>query len=478
MLPYKELTSLGRILPEIFSLLLLTGALCLLIQTWMLHTDNRKLKKNIWHIRREALVLTACCLLLTQGLADAEVRESTRVKNGAILFLADFLENQNWLLILTACFLLLAGECSLYMRTRQKKKRLLTPMAIKESLDALPDGVGFVTENGSPVLVNVEMNHICNSLYGTWFMNGEQFWYRLKEGDIGKETEILQESDLPGETLPEKEEDAKADSVLIRTEDGKIWDLRRSRLEPDKDHVIQLTAYDVTTQYRLWQELSDRNRRLNEVNERLHRFNSEVERVTREQEILSAKIRVHDEVGRSLLTLRTYLAQAEADRDRKSLVPLWQYIVSVMREEVLPQPENTAAWNASKNWEVLQKKADAMRITIQKEGILPDTEKEARLILAAVQECVSNTAKHAGGHIQYVKLFRTAEGFRAELTNDGQPPRKEPEEKGGLKNLRLMIERAGGTMLLQSTPRFVMEILLPGEKRNGECDEDQSDDRG
>ena len=46
------------------------------------------------------------------------------------------------------------GEAVLAVKLRRKKKNMLTPGAIKESLDSLPDGVCFFADDGQPLLIN------------------------------------------------------------------------------------------------------------------------------------------------------------------------------------------------------------------------------------------------------------------------------------------------------------------------------------
>lgn len=112
------------------------------------------------------------------------------------------------------------------------------------------------------------------------------------------------------------------------------------------EKVTEISAVNITTQYHLHKELVERYERLNDVNSRLHHFSEEVEKVTREKEILAAKIKLHDEIGRSLLILRSYLTEtpekafrqkhrkkrSDGKRDRSRLLPLWQYIVTSMQE--------------------------------------------------------------------------------------------------------------------------------------------------
>ena len=76
-----------------------------------------------------------------------------------------------------------------------------------------------------------------------------------------------------------------------------------------------MTACDITRQYELNQKLKDRNEKLNEINARLQIFNREVADIIREEEILDTRVRLHDEVGRSLLIFRTCLEQPFCDRE-------------------------------------------------------------------------------------------------------------------------------------------------------------------
>lgn len=58
------------------------------------------------------------------------------------------------------------------------------------------------------------------------------------------------------------------------------------------------------------------------------KFNEEVETVTRQKEMLEAKMKVHDDLGRVLLALRTYLEEPENSKRRKELLAMWKYVVN------------------------------------------------------------------------------------------------------------------------------------------------------
>ena len=51
--------------------------------------------------------------------------------------------------------------------------------------------------------------------------------------------------------------------------------------------------------------------------------------------------------------------------------------------------------------------------------------------------------------------------YTIEITNDGEKPKDEIIEGGGLSGLRLLVERENGTMIIHSVPQFKLIIELP-----------------
>ena len=59
------------------------------------------------------------------------------------------------------------------------------------------------------------------------------------------------------------------------------------------------------------------------------------------------------------------------------------------------------------------------------------------------------------------------ETIMAVFTNNGDPPEGGIIEKGGLKSLRELTEQAGGSMIIQTKPAFMISIQLPKEDAYG-----------
>ena len=327
------------------------------------------------------------------------------------------------------------GIASAFRRGRNR----LSAGPVKESLDALPDGVCFFAPDGQPLLINRQMNRISSELYDREILNAETFIRRLRENVPEDRATLIR-------TSP---------NITVRTAKGRVWEFHREELTVGKSEIYELIAADITEQYGLTEELEKRNERLSRVNERLRLFSREMVTLTAEKELLDAKIKVHDNVGRCLLYFRSYLAQSREKRDRKKLLFMWEYVISVMKKETLPFGE----------WDQIGKTAEMLGISVELDGDLPENLKIRTAVVSAMCECLTNTASHAGGDKLFVKL-RTDDGaVSAELTNTGRVPDGEIREGGGLKNLRRVVEQAGGVMTVESAPRFLLRLDFPkGDK--------------
>ena len=364
----------------------------------------------------------------------------------------------------------------LWMFLYKKSRDMITTRSIKESIDLLPDGVCFSTDRGMPILMNSRMRQLCTEFTGEGLMDTEKFWRDLRNGNVRKGIRPLKQRE----------------AAFIDT-NGQVWDFRRSRLSYGGEKVTEISAVNITTQYHLHKELVARYERLNDVNSRLHHFSEEVEKVTREKEILAAKIKLHDEIGRSLLILRSYLtetpeksaqtetpeksAQTETPgkcaqtekRDRSRLLPLWQYIVTSMQEgTILKEREDSLL--------LLKKEAADFNVDIFLEGLLPANPSVRNVIFAAVRECAGNTAKHARGDRLFITIHDTEENTEVFITNNGNAPGGSIHETGGLKNLRKMVEERGGSMQIKSSPVFVLHLCFP--ERGGNTEKSESEGTG
>lgn len=429
---YYELSAMERGMFGIFATVLIIAALVILVSVCALHMGRRLLFF--------ATVLTAENMFLLQGLEDVNYQLQ---KRHSLSYFAGAIGNLPYGVVILCMCLIAIAEVVFFCALWHKKKNMLTPGAIKESLDALPDGVCFFDADGQPLLVNIQMNRLSGEFFHKEILNVWSFLMQLKGRMIKDSGEIIH-------TYP---------TLLACTDDGKIWEFCRNTLIIGRSPIYELVAYDITRQYQLSQELEKRNQKLGEINERLRLYSQEVERITAEQEILNAKMQIHDNVGRSLLAFRAYLSQTEKERNKESLLFLWKSTIALLRNEAVPAVH-------SSDWDLLLKAAKAVDVAIVRNGELPTDGKVRQLLIGAVHECLTNTVKHANGNQLFLSIRSSDTMIVSELTNNGIPPSDEIQENGGLRNLRCTVEAAGGRMTVESSPRFVLRLeLLKGEER-------------
>ena len=382
-----------------------------------------------------SVVLAAAVFIILQSMADVSLcanEADPRFSLPAVI-----LKDVPWIMVALVIVVIFAAEVLCLVAVNRAGRDKLSPGSVKESLDALPDGVCFFSEDGRILLSNRRMQHISSDITGIGILNGEKLWRCIEEKSV--KTDV-------------------SDGLVILTSDSKVWNVRRSEIEAEGNRINEIVALDVTEQYELRRELEERNERLNSVNERLRIFSRDMSRLTAEKELLDAKIKVHDDLGRSLLAFRAYLTAEPSKRDRSKLLPLWRYVISVMKKETAPSEE----------WDAIEKTAESLHIQIEINGDLPagladlPVSGEVRsAIMAAIRECLTNTARHARGDRLFVLIKCGADaphGIRIEITNNGRAPLVPIQEAGGLSNLRHMVERAGGIMTIESSPQFLLRL--------------------
>ncbi|MEA4923593.1 MAG: hypothetical protein VB031_09645 [Eubacteriaceae bacterium] len=300
-----------------------------------------------------------------------------------------------------------------YAEMRKKRKNSISPETVKESLDSLPDGVCFSTSDGEPLLINSLM-------------------------------EKLNEQATDKELFEEK---------YFVLGDGRVFDVSRHDLTVGNKPVTEVIACDVTEQHILNQKLQNNKERLEMINERLLLLRKDIKRMTREKETLSAYRQIHDGIGHALLATRVFMDEPEESRDAGDIRMLWGRAIALLKNETAPEKKTDRL-------EQLEKAAGAVGVTIVYDGALPEEQKLRDLLSDALHTCLTNAVRHASGDMMYVMIEQTDEELLAEITNNGEPPKDEITEGGGLTNLRTAVEYCGGTMEVESQPRFLLRIVF------------------
>lgn len=309
--------------------------------------------------------------------------------------------------------------------------------AVKEALDNLPSGICFFDNNGLLTLSNFAMHRLSFDLTGRDLQNIFELRNALK-------------SDQKGST-------ATRDGDKFILKDGTVWKFDEETIYDEYGHsYTQFIASDVTDLYKAAQDLKQKNRALAEMAVHMEHITKNVAAIMREEEILAMKMKIHNELGASILNVRNYYTGGCRQPQKDDLLHNLRKTVSMLAGELVTDDETDG-------YAELSELAAAIGVTTELSGALPGDKTSYLLIMAAIRECMTNCARHARGSKLLVSLSETESppGIKAVITNNGIPPQGEITEGGGLSTLRAGIEKVGGEMRLQSLPTFSLTVKLP-----------------
>ena len=315
-----------------------------------------------------------------------------------------------------------------------KKKEKLSPDAIKESFDNLPSGICFFDSNGFLKLCNRTMHRLSYDLSGHDVQYLREFEETLKN---------------PGSKCTRP-----LDGKYYFMADGTVWlFVKNTIVGAQGAKYTEFIASEVSELYKRLDELSMENRKMLEVSGEIKKMSANVLTVAREEETLSMKMRVHDEMGRSLTAARKLLQQGVLLEKDDPVIESWKRTTEILKRGN-EEPEKK---------DMLDELREACKgmLNIHLKGALPEKEEIAYLIVVAIRECITNAIRYANATELYVNIEKTDGKAIAKISNNGEPPKGWISEGGGLSSLRRKLERAGGLMEIRSQPAFELTVILP-----------------
>ena len=306
---------------------------------------------------------------------------------------------------------------------------------IKESFDNLPIGICFFDSRGIIRLINKKMLSIGCILLDGGFQTLRELRSALQS--LPESVRALDEKNslfsFPGDVI------LKYDERLV--------------IDKNNNSFTQVTFSDVSELFSRQRELKEENERLENANRRAKQLYDNMAGIVREEEILSMKMRVHDDIGHSILSARKALLSDASLEEIRSSASIWERSI-----ELLYHANNMP--DETDDLEYAKERAAALGVSVLTGGDFPRDTAARRIFALAVRECVTNCVRHAGGN--KVFAFASCENGcnKLKITNNGAPPEGEITEGGGLSALRRRIEKSGGTMEIKSLPLFELHITL------------------
>lgn len=289
-------------------------------------------------------------------------------------------------------------------------KDKITIFSVKNAIDLSTDGIMFIHKD-KIVLSNIVMDDILKRL-----KINNNFIEEIKKKSI-----------------------KSINNLYIIKIDNKIWGININENE--------IKASDITKEYKLQEELSERNREIEKNNKIILKTIKKVDEIEKEKNILKIKNNFHDILGHRLSLLKQYLNMDKVNnKDIKFLID------SLF--------EDTTSNNYEKNLTELVDMYKLLGINIIVTGSLNFDIKIAKVFFEIIREGITNAIIHANS--KNIKIIINDSKNKKELiiTNDGKRTNKTIHENEGIKGMRRKLKEINGMLIIDNTKIFTLKVIV------------------
>ena len=322
---------------------------------------------------------------------------------------------------------------------RIKKKHALR-WAVKEALDTLPSAVCYFTAAGNVKLCNTAMCDLIRKIT----QNDLQTLDELNEAldSCNQNTGVIREGNL------------------FLFPDGHAWQYSVDKVTAADGRIYtEAVLSDVTELYEKRQKLQRQSRELKKMYRELKILSANVLEMTREEEILNLKSRLHDQMNMGVAAIRQILRQNTTSEENAAAIAQFRRAIQVLQEENAYPQDDIAEFIRD---------AEVSGIRVEITGDFPEEKEVLHLLLPVLREACVNAARHADASVLYITAERKSNAVRLLLTKAGRQPQQEVIPRGGLVDLGRRLAEAGGKIEIQSQPQFLLTVTLPiGTEKEG-----------
>ena len=289
-------------------------------------------------------------------------------------------------------------------------KDKITIFSVKNAIDLSTDGIMFIHKD-KIVLSNIVMDDILKRL-----KINNNFIEEIKKKSI-----------------------KSINNLYIIKIDNKIWGININENE--------IKASDINKEYKLQEELSERNREIEKNNKIILKTIKKVDEIEKEKNILKIKNNFHDILGHRLSLLKQYLNMDKVNnKDIKFLID------SLF--------EDTTSNNYEKNLTELVDMYKLLGINIIVTGSLNFDIKIAKVFFEIIREGITNAIIHANS--KNIKIIINDSKNKKELiiTNDGKRTNKTIHENEGIKGMRRKLKEINGILIIDNTKIFTLKVIV------------------
>ena len=341
-----------------------------------------------------------------------------------------------------------------------RKKGVATLHLIWQAVEKIPVGLCIALEDGYPIMTNQKMHDTISLLFGHTVVNAEELWdelchYPAESDHAGALQERLRDSSLELET-----EQGRVSDRILRLPDQTVVRFRRRLLiEEGQPTYIQIAMRDITSLERSITQTERENEHLTRQIRRQQGILREIVEINNEQERLSAKMKIHDELGRCLLMTERAL-DGKTTESIPQMISIWERL----GKNLLDASVDRSATDHP-HLKELERVASLIGCSIQYKGAPPEGETAELLFYSTIREALSNAVRHAGADRLYVQTRTEADRYCVEITDNGR--RRNPNDGelllgDGLRNLQQKLEKHGASMEIRNENGVKLNVVIPG----------------
>ena len=159
-------------------------------------------------------------------------------------------------------------------------------------------------------------------------------------------------------------------------------------MEFEDKQIQELIAVDVTELYKKNELLEQETVSLQKMNESLRKYNQNIVETVRKQEILDAKVYIHDEMNRLMLVTTSNAEMPMAEEEFREILTLWRNNAILLGGESEKAKDNTDISEVNQLAELL-----GIQLTWQGEapGVMPGSIRKVFIMVA--RETIANAVQ-------------------------------------------------------------------------------------
>jgi signal transduction histidine kinase len=304
-------------------------------------------------------------------------------------------------------------------------RRHITPNSIIEAFNTSKDGFLYFESDGACILINETMVNIVSDINKEYILNGYDFLNKVKGQTITLENGLTYK-------FIDKE-------ISIR-------DRNESKT------VTELIALDVTELVNKNRELEEDNNKLKALNTELIEYNKNMLEAIHHEEILKAKINIHNEMNELILE-SSYLLTNDDKEKKEKILNKWENNALLLFKEAEHHNDDDFIHDLG----VL---ADAIGVKMKCDNysIISQNDKLVGLFTHACKEALTNVAKHTNSKEMTIELKKENNIVVMSFINKNNKNTKTIKKGGGLVNLEKHVEQLQGKMVIINKEQFILRI--------------------